>query len=216
MLASILCCPFFVITANNKSELEEECRLLLCSMAREVRLARAGYTTRFVSATQPRLNSMVRLSAEGGREGRDASAHVDHTPRDSSPKAACQSGRVVVEDVYIGQVDEQNWLRCGVGMAWIQGRREIYLGEWRNDKPHGWGALYSTQEEGGSCGSRKLWAGEWVAGKAASSPSSPPLPTGVVFQLRPTSPIYSVLPRRKGTPVTGIDDFELPPPQRRD
>lgn len=79
-----------------------------------------------------------------------------------------QGGRAIVVrgDVYLGQVSEHNEERSGVGMAWMKDTREIYMGEWRDDKPHGWGVLYSPQE------GRRMWAGSWMAGRPAVAPSN--------------------------------------------
>jgi hypothetical protein len=155
MLASILCCPFYALaTASTQISDAESTRLLFHSMAREVRLTREGYTTRFrkacaASASSPSPSAMA-LRASGNQ---------------GSPLRESQSGRLMVvkDDLYIGQVGEKTQERCGVGIAWMKASRELYMGEWRDDMPHGWGVLYSPRD------GRRVWAGSWMAGRALSS-----------------------------------------------
>lgn len=157
MLASILCCPFYALAAPAHGMTDaESLRLLFHSMAREVRLTREGYATRFRKSASPGASSSLssstaQLMASGN--------HYGSLLRES------QSGRVMVvkDDLYIGQVSEKTQERCGVGIAWMKASRELYMGEWRDDMPHGWGVLYSPRD------GRRVWAGSWMAGRALSS-----------------------------------------------
>ncbi len=157
MLASILCCPFYALAAPAHGMTDaESLRLLFHSMAREVRLTREGYATRFRKPASPDASSSLssstaQLMASGN--------HYGSLLRES------QSGRVMVvkDDLYIGQVSEKTQERCGVGIAWMKASRELYMGEWRDDMPHGWGVLYSPRD------GRRVWAGSWMAGRALSS-----------------------------------------------
>lgn len=158
MLASILCCPFFSISTDQPSDDPHPAlQHLFHTMAREVRLSREGFATRFHKAGHVASPVSGRSML---RENHDCARVV-----------------VVQDDLYLGQVRERTKDRNGVGVAWMKATREIYMGEWRDDKPHGWGVLYSPSE------GRRQWAGSWMGGRALSSavdltlevaPSSPP------------------------------------------
>lgn len=153
MLASILCCPFYSISAqdnstNENTYPESSLQLLFHSMAREIRVRREGYLTRFHKAGH--LPTPSKSSSQ---------------PLRLSVRDHMGGGRTVVvqDDAYIGQVGERNEQRSGIGVAWMKATREIYMGEWRDNKPHGWGVLYSPRER------RRMWMGNWIAGRALSS-----------------------------------------------